>query len=55
MNPVFVFLIICGAVVLWFLLAGIFYPFGRFLWRIWHDAYGEMTKEDKNNKNEENE
>ena len=47
MNPVFIFLVLVGAVILWFLLSAIFYPFGRFLHRIWKDAVDEMNREDK--------
>lgn len=45
MNPVFVFLVLVGAVVLWFLLSALFYPFGRFLHRIWKDAADEINYE----------
>lgn len=47
MNSVFVFLILVGAVILWFFLSAIFYPLGRFLYRIWKDAVDEMNREDK--------
>lgn len=50
MNPVFVILVILGAVLLWFLLSFVFYPLGRFLYRLWKDATDEMNKEDKNEK-----
>ena len=48
MNPVFVFLVLVGAVVLWFLLSALFYPFGRFLHGIWKDAADEINREDQN-------
>jgi len=48
MNPVFVFLVLVGAVILWFLLSALFYPFGRFLHRIWKDAADEINREDQN-------
>lgn len=54
MNPVFMFLVILGAVALWFLLSFVFYPLGKFLWRLWKDAKEEMNRED-NEKGEENE
>lgn len=50
MPPVFVFLVICGAVAVWFLLSGIFQPLGRFLGRIWSDARNEIKKENKEDK-----
>lgn len=54
MNPVFIFLVLVGAVILWFLLSVLFYPFGRFLYRIWKDAVDEMNREE-NKENKENE
>lgn len=53
MNPVFVFLVSVGAVILWFFLSAIFYPLGRFLYRIWKDAVDEMEREDKKKDEEE--
>ena len=55
MNPVFVFLVLVGAVVLWFLLSALFYPFGRFLHRIWKDAVDEINREENKEKDKENE
>jgi len=52
MNPVFWLLIIIGAVLLWFLLAFIFYPLGKFVWRIWSDTSNELKREDKNDERE---
>lgn len=51
MNPVFWFLVILIAVVLWFLLTFVFYPLGKFLWKIGSDTKYELEKED--NKDEE--
>lgn len=48
MTPVFIFLVLVGAVVLWFLLSALFYPFGRFLHRIWKDTADEINREDQN-------
>ena len=53
MNPVFVFLVLVGAVILWFLLSALFYPFGRFLHRIWKDAADEINREENKEKEEE--
>lgn len=53
MNPVFIFLVLVGAVILWFLLSALFYPFGKFLHRIWKDAADEINREE--NKDKENE
>lgn len=55
MNPVFWLLIILAAVALWFLLAFVFYPLGRFLWRIGSDAMEELNKDDKKNNDERKE
>ena len=54
MNPVFWFLVILIAVVLWFLLAFVFYPLGRFLWKIGSDTKYELEKEDNEEKGEKN-
>lgn len=58
MNPVFVFLVILGAVVLWFLLSFVFFPIGKFIYRIGKDAIDEMNREEnkeiKNNDEKEN-
>lgn len=54
MNPVFIFLVLLGAVILWFFLSAIFYPLGRFLYRIWKDAVDEMNRDNKK-KDEEKE
>lgn len=56
MNPVFVILVILGAIVLWFLLSFIFFPLGKLICRIGKDAKDEMNREEKeNNKKEEKE
>lgn len=55
MNPVFWLLIVLAAVALWFLLAFVFYPLGRFLWRIGNDAMEELNKDDKKNNDERKE
>ena len=46
MNPVFWLLVIVVAVILWFLLAFIFYPLGRLVYRIISDAISELNRED---------
>lgn len=46
--PVFYLLVIIGVVVLWFLLAFMFKPVGRFFHRIYRDAIDEMMEEDNN-------
>ena len=55
MNPVFWFLVILIAVSLWFLLAFVFYPLGKFLWKIGSDAKSELDKDDKIEEAEESE
>ena len=47
MNPVFLVLVDLKAVALWFLLAFIFFPLGKFLWRIGSDVMEELKKDDK--------
>lgn len=53
--PVFYFLVICGAIAVWFLLSGLFYPIGKFLKHIGNDAIGELTREDENKKEKKTE
>ena len=53
--PVFYFLVICGAIAVWFLLSGIFYPIGKFLKHIGDDLIGELTREDENKKEKKTE
>ena len=55
MNPVFWALVFLIATAIWFLLAFIFYPLGRFLWRIGKDAMDELNREDKEDKKKEDE
>lgn len=53
MNPVFVFLVILAAVAVWFLLSFVFYPLGRFIYRIWKDAVDEINREESEEKEDE--
>lgn len=46
MNPIFVFLVVIGVVILWFLLAFAFRPLGKIVRKIWMDAVNEINKED---------
>lgn len=47
MNPVFWLLVVVAAVAVWFLCSFIFYPLGKYLYRVWKDAIDEMEREDK--------
>lgn len=49
MNPVFWFLVLLGAVFLWFLCSFVFYPLGLYIWRIWSDTIENMEKDNKEN------
>ena len=54
MNPVFVLLVILVAILLWFLLAFAYKPFGKLLHRIGKDAMDEINdNEEKNNDEKE--
>lgn len=53
MNPVFWFLILSGAALLWMLLSFLFRPLGRVSKRLVDDAKREMFEEEKNKTNEE--
>lgn len=52
MNPVFIFLVLLGLVILWFLLSFIFYPLGKLIHRLYQDAVDEINKKDKTEKDE---
>lgn len=54
MNPVFVFLVILGAVLFWMLCAGIYKYIGSFSKRVFEDVKNEMKVEEEI-KNEEEE
>lgn len=47
MNPVFIFLVIIAAVVLWLLLSFLYEPVGRLFYRIFKNAAGDGDEEDK--------
>lgn len=47
MNPVFIFLVIVAAVVLWFLLSFLYEPIGKLFYRIWMNATDDVNNEDK--------
>lgn len=48
MNPVFYLLVVIAVVILWFLLSFIFYPLGKFLYRIFSDTLHELNRDDEN-------
>jgi F0F1-type ATP synthase membrane subunit b/b' len=51
MNPAFILLVILLAILLWFLLAFAYKPFGRLIHRIGKDAMDEINdKEEKDEK-----
>lgn len=53
MNPVFIFLVICGAEAVWFLLYKLFQPLGKLLNYIGRNAIDELNK-DESQKKEDN-
>lgn len=53
MNPVFIFLVICGAAAVWFLLYRLFQPLGKLLNHIGRNAIDELNK-DESQKKEDN-
>ena len=48
MNPFLIFLILLGAILLWFLLTFCFRPIGKIIYRLWSE-----TKETINNQEDE--
>ena len=53
MNPVFIFLVIIGSVIIWFLLSFIFYPLGKLIYRIFKDAVDEINRKENDEKETE--
>lgn len=54
MNPVFIFLVLLGAFILWFLLSGLYRFVGGITTHIYKnakDAINEETKEEQEEKN----
>lgn len=47
LNVVFYILLLLAVVFLWFLLAFLFKPIGKFFYRLWKDAVDEMSSEKK--------
>lgn len=52
MNPVFWLLVVLAAIAVWFLGSFIFYPFGKYLYRVWKDAMNEIERDDKEDEDE---
>ncbi len=50
MNPIMLLIVILIAVAIWFLLAFMYKPLGKIVYRIWNDAVNEI----KNNEEKEN-
>lgn len=56
MNPVFIILVILGALLLWLLLVSLYEPIGKLCCKLWGDAMDTMSdKYNKDNKKEESE
>ncbi len=53
MNPIFVFLVILAAVIIWFLLSFAFCPLGKLIYQVWKDAVNEISKEESEEKSNE--
>lgn len=53
MNPVFIILVLLAAVALWFLLSFLFRPLGSLILRIWQDAVDEISKNEDEEKEDE--
>lgn len=53
MNPVFILLVLLGAVGLWFILAPIFYALGKLFSGIYEGAKEEMNRDGIKEKKEE--
>lgn len=47
MNPMFVFLVLLVAIIVWFLLSFAFHPIGRLFYQIWKDVVDEINNDDE--------
>ena len=52
MNPVFIILVIIGAILLWFLLSFVFIPLGKLVYKVVKDAIDIMNKDDNKEERE---
>lgn len=50
MNPVFIFLVVVAAIILWFLLSFVFFPLGKLVYRIWKDAMNNIKGKEEGEK-----
>ena len=55
MNPIFVFLVVLGAALLWLVCSFIYRPIGRFFYRLWHDAKEVIDFEEETQNENKNE
>lgn len=53
MNPVFIILVLFGAVILWFLLSFAFIPLGKLIYKVFKDAIDIMNKEENKTEKEQ--
>ena len=53
MPPIFIFLVLLGAVLLWFLLSFTFRPIGNFFYKTWEEAIEEINNKDPKEEREE--
>lgn len=53
MNPAFVFLVIIGAISLWFLLSFTFPWLGKLFKRIWDDTKNNILEDEKEKETDE--
>ena len=52
MNPVFIFLVLLGLILLWFLLAFAYKPLGKVIYKIGKDAMDEINETNETKKDE---
>ena len=54
MNPVFILLVVSGAILLWFLLSFAYKPFGKLIHRIGKDVMDEINETENTEDKKEN-
>lgn len=52
MSPVFIILVILGAIISWFLLSSAFFSVGSYVYKIWKNAVDEINKEEREEEGE---
>ena len=50
MNPIFIFLVVIAAIILWILWSFVFFPLGKLVYSIWKDAMDNIKGKEEGEK-----